>query len=311
MKASITLILAILCSTSIALADTYSGTTGDCTWTLDTDEGTFVISGTGAMEDFYTWYIYVPWYDYRSYVKTATIEDGVTSICTYAFFDCYNLTSINIPESVTSIGLWAFYGCSSLTSITIPNGVTSISQGSFEYCSSLTSITIPDGVTSIVLFAFYYCTSLTSVTIGSGVTSIGQHAFDGCTSLTSITSLATTPPVCSDEPFSTSIYSDATLYAASTDYATADYWENFTNIVYDTSGNAITSVAASTSAIRTAGNTIIITTETAQTAQVYSLAGQLIVKQAVAAGETTIGMPAGGVYVVALNDGTKAKVLVK
>ena len=122
--------------------------------------------------------------------------------------------------------------------------------------------------------------------------------------------MATTPPTCT-EPFSSSTYSSATLYATSTDYATADYWENFTNIVYDTSGNAISSVTASTSAIHAIGNTIVITTEAAQTAQVYSLSGQLIVKQAVAAGETTIGMPTGGVYVVALTDGTKAKVLVK
>ena len=285
MKAFITLILAILCSTSIALADTYTGTTGDCTYTLDTSDSTLVISGSGAMEDDYAWYIYVPWYDYRSYVKTATIEDGVTSIGTYAFYNCTSLTSITIPDGVTSIGLWAFYGCSSLTSITIPNGVTSISQGTFEYCSSLTSITIPESVTSI-----------------------GIYAFNDCTSLTSITSLNTTPPTIYSSTFSD--YS-ATLYAASTDYATADYWENFTNIVYDTSGNAISSVTASTSTIRTAGSAIVITTETAQTVQVYSLAGQLIVKQAVSAGETSIGMLTGGVYVVALNDGTKAKVLVK
>ena len=71
------------------------------------------------------------------------------------------------------------------------------------------------------------------------------------------------------------------------------------------------SASASTLTIRAIGNTIVITTKTTQTAQVYSLAGQLLVKQAVAAGETTIGMPTGGVYVVALADGTKAKVLVK
>ena len=311
MKLSITLILAILCSTSIALADTYTGTTGDCTYTLDTSAGTLVISGTGAMEDYSTW-LDEPWWSYRSYVKTVTIEDGVTSIGHMAFESCTSLTSVTIGSGVTSISNCAFYKCTSLTSVTFGSGATSIGEQAFEYCSSLTSITIPNSVTSIGNWAFKYCTSLTSIIIDSSVTSIGQEAFAECSSLTSVTSLATTPPTCqSSGAFSSSTYSSATLYAASTDYATADDWENFTNIVYDTSGNAISSVTASTSAIRAIGNTIVITTETAQTAQVYSLAGQLIVKQAVAAGETSIGMPTGGVYVVALNDGTKAKVLVK
>ena len=390
MKAFITLILAILCCTSIALADTYTGTTGDCTYTLDTSDSTLVISGTGAMGDYTS--SSAPWNSYHSYVKTVTIEDGVTSIGDYAFYGCYNLTSVTIGSSVTSIGAAAFCVCTSLTSITIgsgvtsigsyafnsstsltsitvseentayvsvdgvlysydmtelvrypggktdtsftiPESVTSIGESAFYYCAKLASVTIPNGVTSIgdyafydcynltnITFgdnsalisigecAFYECTSLTSVTIGSSVTSIGVFAFYFCTSLMSVTSLNTTPPTIEGSTFSD--YS-ATLYAASTDYATAEYWENFTNIVYNTSGNAISSVTASTSAIRTAGSAIVITTEAAQTAQVYSLSGQLIVKQAVSAGETIIGMPTGGVYVVALNDGTRAKVLVK
>ena len=160
MKQFLTLILAILCSTSIALATTYTGTTGDCTYTLDTSDSTLVISGTGAMAD-YTSSSSVPWYSYRSYVKTVTIEDGVTSIGSYAF------------------------------------------RGS---------------------------TSLTSVIIGSGVTSIGSYAFRNCSSLTSITSLAVTPPTCTDDSFFSSTYSSATLYAASCDYQSATYWSNFTNI---------------------------------------------------------------------------------
>ena len=374
MRTLITFILAILCSTSIALADTYTGTTGDCTYTLDTDEGTLVISGSGAMAD-YSQYSYAPWYSYLSDIKTVTIVDGVTNIGEYAFFNCSSLTSVTIPDGVTSIGSYAFYSCSSLTSITIPDGVTSIGAYAFahvktsltsvtigsgvtsigEYafydCTGLTnftvgegntayvsvdgvlytydmtelicypaqktdtSYTIPDGVTKIFDYAFEYCSYLTSITIPESVTEIGPYAFNGCTSLTSLTSLATTPPAIYASTCRT-IYKQATLYVTSEAYeaySAAEYWANFTNIVvYSTSGSTdITSVAASTSAISTTGSAIVITTETAQTAQVYSLAGQLIVKQAVAAGETSIGIPVGGVYVVVLDDGTKAKILVK
>ena len=246
-----------------------------------------------------------------SSLTSINIPESVTSIGSSAFCFCISLTSITIPNSVTSLGDRAFDSCgSSLTNVTLGNGISSIGAHTFYCCSGLTSITIPEGVTNIDIYAFYGCSGLTSITIPEGVTNIGKSAFKGCSSLDSIISLNTTPPTIYSSTFSDQ-YETATLYAASTDYATAEYWENFTNIVYDTSGNAIEDIAAEASTIRTVGNTIVITTETAQTAQIYSLAGQLIVKQVVTAGETCIGMPAGGVYVVALADGTRAKVIVK
>lgn len=46
-----------------------------------------------------------------------------------------------IPDGVTSIGSYAFSGCSNLTSVTIPNSVTYIGDWTFDECSGLTSIT--------------------------------------------------------------------------------------------------------------------------------------------------------------------------
>jgi hypothetical protein len=53
------------------------------------------------------------------------------------------LTSITLPDSVTTIGTWAFYECSSLTSITLPDSVMTIGQWAFRKCSSLTSVSLP------------------------------------------------------------------------------------------------------------------------------------------------------------------------
>lgn len=166
-------------------------------------------------------------------VGTVEFNGDVTKVGNYAFYQCTNLTSIDIPNSVTSIGAAAFQNCSSLTSCTIGSGVTSIGSGAFYYCSGLTSIDIPSGVTSIGNDAFNYCRSLTSIsipnsvttigdfafrrchglticTIGSSVTSIGKEAFFSCTNLTSITSNATTVPTIQSSTFQ-GVKTDGTL----------------------------------------------------------------------------------------------------
>ena len=51
---------------------------------------------------------YVPWYFRRYEIKKVVIENGVTNIGRYAFQDCSNLASVNIPNSVTSIGKESF-----------------------------------------------------------------------------------------------------------------------------------------------------------------------------------------------------------
>ncbi len=169
-----------------ASAESYSGTHGDnLTWTFDIETGELVISGTGAMSDYY--YIDAPWDSYRSSIKTITISDGVTSIGSGAFYGCTGLTSITISDSVTSIGFDTFSGCKGLTSIIIPDSVTSIGDLAFYGCTSLASVTIPDSVTSISEEAFSNCTGLTNVTIGKRVTSIGVLAFVECINLTNVT----------------------------------------------------------------------------------------------------------------------------
>ena len=162
-----------------------SGSCGDSVkWTLDSD-GVLTIRGSGKMHN-YSDYNRVPWDSQRESIHSVVIEQGVTSIGSWAFFDCSSLTSITIPEGVTSIGDYAFSGCSSLTSITIPNCVTSIGSDAFYECSGLASVKIGNGVESIGHAAFTGCSSLTDITIPESVTSIGDLAFVRCTGLTSI-----------------------------------------------------------------------------------------------------------------------------
>ena len=110
----------------------------------------------------------------------------VSSIDTYAFFRCDNLSSIILPETITSIGMFAFYECKNLTSISIPGKLISIEAGTFSGCSSLSSISLPESLISIEENAFNGCCNLSSITLPETLTSIGNHAFEGCSSLASI-----------------------------------------------------------------------------------------------------------------------------
>lgn len=172
--------------------------------------GILTISGTGNMDDF----------DFNDSVwgtnlKRVVIEWGVSSIGSYAFNDCNQLTSITIPSTVNHIGNKAFngcaglqtigpigtgsniklgqmnkiddfYGCTSLIKVILPDSVKTLGSEAFCSCTNLTNIYIPESVTSIGDYSFYNCLKLSEITIPNSVTNIGYKAFSYCESLTNI-----------------------------------------------------------------------------------------------------------------------------
>ena len=131
-------------------------------------------------------------------LKEVVITGG-SSISAYAFADCNNLTSIEIPNSVTTMGDYAFDDCSSLTKVNYLGTVDQWVQISFAglfatplyyadlyiYGELLTTATITTA-TQIGRYGLYGCDSLTHVVIGDSVTRIGFYAFNSCSSLTSV-----------------------------------------------------------------------------------------------------------------------------
>ena len=171
---------------SIIAHDKVSGRLGESLrWEID-DAGILTISGTGDMVN-YTGRSETPWYTFRDMIKGVVVEEGVTSVGSYAFSYCDALTSVTIPGSVKTIGDAAFLECNGLTTLTMTEGVTDIGRSAFGYCNALTSVTIPGSVTTIGASAFYNCDALTAVTVPGSVATIGSEAFSSCNALAAVT----------------------------------------------------------------------------------------------------------------------------
>ncbi len=133
--------IVLTCDTTFTaeFAQTYSGQCGDNLY-WNYAEHTLTLSGTGTMYDYGG--NDMPWLLFRDTTDAVVLEQGITHIGSYAFYDCTGLTSITIPEGVTEIGDAAFYGCVYLTDITLPSSMTTISDNAFALCSKLQMIIV-------------------------------------------------------------------------------------------------------------------------------------------------------------------------
>ena len=153
--------------TKFTFASLNSGMSGECPWTFDYATGTLTVhaGGSGMMAD-YGYSSYAPWYEYENLIKTIVIENGVTIIGAYAFYNCENIESVSIPASVTKIGTASFKYCENLKSLVIPEGVKIISEEAFKYCYGLETVNLPKSVILIGEDAFYSDTNITTVNYG-------------------------------------------------------------------------------------------------------------------------------------------------
>ncbi len=128
-------------------------------------------------------------------------EDGVLfSKDMTALYKCSTQKSgeYTVPSSVTSIATYAFYGCTNLTAINVDvNNANYCSVDGVLFSRDMSTLyqypvkkdgeyTVPSEVVNIELFAFYGCSGLTVVNIPAGVKNIGPRLFYDCTSLTAI-----------------------------------------------------------------------------------------------------------------------------
>lgn len=165
--------------------------------------------------------------------KTLTeyTNDRVTKIASYAFYNCFKLTSVNFPIA-TLMDMSVFQGCDSLVSVSLPM-ITRVSNSAFRGCSALTSIKLPSA-TYIASYTFYNCSKLTSVDLPAATTICA-----GVFSDTKITSLIlrNTTEVCdltSSDSFNSTPVISGTGYiyvpaALINSYKTATNWTKYAN----------------------------------------------------------------------------------
>lgn len=145
------------------------------------EDGTLVISGTGALEG--DWMFSeeedIDWWHLEDKVTKIVVNEGITDTGRRVLsLFAPNLTKVELPNSLITIGAQTFLLCEKLTNVSIPSNVISIGINAFQQ-SGVKNIIIPDSVISIGDGAFLDCESLKQVLIGSGVTTIGAGVFEG------------------------------------------------------------------------------------------------------------------------------------
>lgn len=196
-----------------AKALVHKGSCGEnLVWEYDTVEQTLVIRGNGPMYP-YEEIVEIPWYYYRARINSLVIEEGVTSVCAFAFKYFSSLSSVTLPTTLHKIGVFAFdeslyYKTKSnwkdgmllidrhLIEVDfdqlpqhfeLPSDLLTIGENAFCNCVQLKQITIPTTVQYIGDYAFAYCENLEKIEIPSKITSLNFNVFAYCSSLSEIT----------------------------------------------------------------------------------------------------------------------------
>ena len=185
-----------------------------CKVTCSSDNPNFTMDGDHVLlSKDKTRMVYFQTYWYDPYVadQLYSVPTSVTTIGTYAFYNCVHLDTITLPSTVTTIEHCAFgyensennigvkdvyFGGSQSTWNTMVKDKTvlvkdmvvhcgyDIRDGVFyKYSGTDKVVNIPDGVTAIAARAFYANTTIEEVYMPLSCTSVGDRAFYECTNL--------------------------------------------------------------------------------------------------------------------------------
>lgn len=117
-------------------------------WTFNKGTGTLTFKGSGDMNNISNGNggERAPWYnsDYRDSITNIVIEEGITSVGSWAFISLKNVTTVKIPSTVTVIQPHAFQNCQGIKCMNLPNGLTAIGVDAFLFMDSCEEFKIDD-----------------------------------------------------------------------------------------------------------------------------------------------------------------------
>ncbi|HIY33814.1 MAG TPA: leucine-rich repeat protein [Candidatus Eubacterium faecigallinarum] len=157
----------------------------DTYYMYDADSSTLTVGGTGATPDYKNDNVSQPWYLWRGTIQHVIVEEGVTQLGNYFFYNV-RAKDFSLPSTLVSIGNYSLSQINSATQIELPQGLVSIGDHAFYFSVALKNVNIPSSVTKIGMSAFENCTSLESVNIPASVAEIGSSAFENCSSLENV-----------------------------------------------------------------------------------------------------------------------------
>lgn len=157
--------------------NTIHGTSGSCFWYSDMN-GKLWIIGDGAMAN-YASYQTTPWAKNNRTPNKVIVDEGVTTIGSYAFATP-SITDVEMPDrSLKQVGDGAFKG-SLIKTIWMSQNTTMIGKEAFADCKYLKDISIPENIETIGEYAFARCAiNVFKLEFGINLRSIGSYAFEG------------------------------------------------------------------------------------------------------------------------------------
>lgn len=237
-------------------------------------------------------------------LNTIVLHANIQSIGANAFSGCESLSGdIAFGRMITRIGASAFAGCKSLTSVTMPRAIQQVGDAAFMDCSGLTgNIVFPESLVELGKGAFFGCSSIESVEIPSSLQEIKAATFAKCTGITSITLHSEEPPTVDATAFTGVNCENVDLLVpegSQNKYKEHSIWKRFNIKGYLTSINSTNSTNEVAISIEK-GILKIINLPSDSYVELFNVNGQCISSLS-ASGETTITLPAHGVYVVSVN----------
>lgn len=103
--------------------------TDTLSWEFDAETGTLSVHGEGPMRDYSN--AAPEWEQYSDQILKVSLDDGITSVGAYAFYNYLNLTEARLPDSVEVIDVSAFDFDWALRTITIPASLKYVGERAF------------------------------------------------------------------------------------------------------------------------------------------------------------------------------------